>query len=719
MAMTRLTLLNMIVRLINVQRYLEIGIAEGNTLARVEAPHRVGVDPSPRYRSMDQATREGLEGVELQESESDHFFFYNNRMFDLIFVDGLHLYEQTMKDILNGFNCLNPRGFVVVPDLIPSKRTQAERDRSPHIWNGDGWKVVFDTWENHPDIGYFVVDSDAGVGVMWKKDESQRFEAAWRPEIRDLSYDVMEKMGDRFLARTPPEEGRILDLLKQSLAERTPLPEGIDQHRRRIIDSRDAFRSMLHPHSRNDGVWLMKEEKYEWIDKTKFHSNFPPVLYRKTVLCNTGGNIYSPQEKVYVLNDATVTPCIKNEEKWPFLWHVFDSSGRAIPDLPQRRQPGSSAVCPAGDLDRLNGAYLYMGWFSPYFGHFLTEVLPRLSHLSLVDGIDCKLLFVAEPGLVEKWRTSNDSFKKFVELAFAHYGINVDDLVFVDRNLRVEKLIAPTPPNVYTMGCDNVIFDVARHIFNGLYGDEKGTMKRLFLSRSRFKGRRLINGEQIQELFKARGFSIVYPEALSFEEQFKLAAGADIIAAEEGSALASCIFAEHPTIIELETGRFHSNLSTLSYKNARNHIYIVPYTEIDCIPNVPNHCMTYAHPWVVDSVLAGIFGDNGFGEALCGPRQLADLLQYATAVSLTGNVESTFDIATRIIENSADSFAPEWIEHLIANLKGWNPSAESEAHIAERTVALLKAFRKRKKVAGEKSSCDSQEQEKGERTNGE
>lgn len=690
----RLSLLNLIAEVTGAQRYLEIGVAEGNTLTKVEVPHRIGVDPAPRYYAMDETRLKELEQVELHESESDHFFFHNNRTFDLVFVDGLHLYEQAMKDILNALDCLNPGGFVVVHDLIPKEAAHAARDRETSEWNGDVWKVVFDVWKHHPGIDYFVVDSDAGMGVMWKKDESDRFAPSWKPEVRDLEYTVMEAAGKDFLNRTPSHTDEVRELIKKATTNRKPLPDArkTPAGLLRIEDGEEFSRLMDDP-AAPDGFWIMEEESYNRIDPAKFHSNYHLDVFRKTVCTGTGGNIMIPQKKAYLLHDAKISPCVAGNGKWPFRWHIQDRQGNFIEDVLQRRDINAPRTYEFNSPKKLEGRYLYLGWFAPYFGHFFTEMLIQLQAVQLMGGRDFKILFNAEPGEAANWLNSTSPLKDFVISSLKHFSIELDDIIFIEEDVQVETLIAPTPPNVYQRGCRKEIFPLAREIRQTVFGDAGHTPKHIYLSRSNFNGRRLINGEQIEALFKARGFEIIYPETLPLEEQLALAAGAEVIAGEEGSAFCAGLFANNPIIVELESGRFHSNLPKLSYMNAKDYGYILPYNNLKHVPPARNNSMTYAHPWVVDETLASLFGSNPVGEAICGPREIADTLQEGTYASLTGNMGVAIQSLLKVMEIAPDQFHIQWVEHFLTNLKQLDLSEQDEATFKKLSAQLLRAYK--------------------------
>ena len=102
-------------------RYLEIGIQSGNTLEAVLMPVRVGVDPNPLMNLSILP-----QGVRVLPVTSDEFFdSYAGPNFDLVFLDGLHEWFQTYRDILNSLNFLSDGGVILVDDVVPSDAISA------------------------------------------------------------------------------------------------------------------------------------------------------------------------------------------------------------------------------------------------------------------------------------------------------------------------------------------------------------------------------------------------------------------------------------------------------------------------------------------------------------------------------------------------------------------------------------------------------------------
>lgn len=130
--------------------YLEIGVQYGFTLSSVNLRNKTGVDPqlmfNPRL----------AQGVELHRETSDVFFSKLGQevRFDVIFLDGLHTFEQTSRDFVNALRHLKPGGVIIIDDVVPSSREKALPNREESIrrqlqvsgtangeWFGDVWKV--------------------------------------------------------------------------------------------------------------------------------------------------------------------------------------------------------------------------------------------------------------------------------------------------------------------------------------------------------------------------------------------------------------------------------------------------------------------------------------------------------------------------------------------------------------------------------------------------
>jgi|LakMenEpi03Aug12_release.lakeMendotaPanAssembly.Ray.scaffolds.fasta_scaffold453542_1 SAM-dependent methyltransferase len=57
------------------------------------------------------------ENVNFLKTNSDDFFKNNKNHYNLIYIDGLHHYEQVKKDFINSFNFLENNGYIICDDF--------------------------------------------------------------------------------------------------------------------------------------------------------------------------------------------------------------------------------------------------------------------------------------------------------------------------------------------------------------------------------------------------------------------------------------------------------------------------------------------------------------------------------------------------------------------------------------------------------------------------
>lgn len=154
--MTRTELLNALIVKNNYEKYLEIGVntpaQPGYNWSGINAKLKHGVDPN----------------VETTFSVTSDYFFENiaSIKYDIIFVDGLHIFEQSYKDIINGLQFLNDGGTIVVHDCNPINEITQRRERASDVWHGDVWKAILKLRTERYDLNIKTVDTDEGCAVI-------------------------------------------------------------------------------------------------------------------------------------------------------------------------------------------------------------------------------------------------------------------------------------------------------------------------------------------------------------------------------------------------------------------------------------------------------------------------------------------------------------------------------------------------------------------------
>jgi len=163
-------------------RYLEVGVANGHTFDRVPATRKVAVDPTFRFDH--EAMQAANPGTEYHEVTSDAYFaeiIDPAEQFDVIYLDGLHVGDQTLRDLQNALLHLQPQGVIVIDDTRPPSHLAAIPDladfhtvrtwlgSTANPWMGDVFKVVWFIASFMPGLSYATIENNHGQTVVWRR----------------------------------------------------------------------------------------------------------------------------------------------------------------------------------------------------------------------------------------------------------------------------------------------------------------------------------------------------------------------------------------------------------------------------------------------------------------------------------------------------------------------------------------------------------------------
>jgi hypothetical protein len=222
--LNRIKIIQRLIGVIEAENYLEIGVNNGACFLRIRAGYKMAVDPSFQIapgRKLKYFIKNPRNfNNQYFEQTSDDFFASQKSIIQshkpkLVFVDGLHTYEQALRDVLNSLSFLDDGGIILMHDCNPLTEAaalpaesidDAKRKLKDYggIWNGDVWKAIVHLRSLHADLEVFVLDCDHGIGFVRRAIPEKKLDFS-QQEIQRLSYHDLEKNRSTFLNLKSPD----------------------------------------------------------------------------------------------------------------------------------------------------------------------------------------------------------------------------------------------------------------------------------------------------------------------------------------------------------------------------------------------------------------------------------------------------------------------------------------------------------------------------------
>jgi hypothetical protein len=200
---------------------IEIGVFEGQSLALVRPPTRaIGIDPNPRV------VHPLATETHIFPESSDGFFarrvldpLLNGRPLGVGFIDGLHTYEQVLKDFIHLEAYCGPRSLILFHDTFPLDEATQSRRCDTQFHTGDVWKVVPCLKHYRPDLDVFTIATPwtgltmvAGLNPMSQILANRYDEAVDR--FIDMPYSAIEADMERTLNVVPNDWDSVIVRLR-------------------------------------------------------------------------------------------------------------------------------------------------------------------------------------------------------------------------------------------------------------------------------------------------------------------------------------------------------------------------------------------------------------------------------------------------------------------------------------------------------------------------
>lgn len=186
--------------------YLEIGVNQGITFKAVKIEAKTGVDPSFQF---DRHEYDQDDNIILAEVTSDVFFktLPKDTLYDVVFVDGLHTFDQTYRDILNALRHTHSRSVLLVDDTIPNDVFSSSRDmleclrlrayqnseNKDRSWHGDTYKILPLLMLFNTNLDYrTITGGENHQTLIWKKSTDHPVDSA----LLDKAYQAVHNLSN-------------------------------------------------------------------------------------------------------------------------------------------------------------------------------------------------------------------------------------------------------------------------------------------------------------------------------------------------------------------------------------------------------------------------------------------------------------------------------------------------------------------------------------------
>jgi hypothetical protein len=161
--------------------------------------HKVAVDPNFLF---DHEEKQSDRSVYLQVPSDAYFRDTPPEAFDVMYLDGLHTFEQTARDFLNSLRFAHDRTIWLIGDTVPNDVFSAIPDQQRcyelrravggdnWAWMGDVFKVIHLIDSGMPFL-HFRTFKGHGQTVVWKSRTARTIDAARVPmdRIGAMTYE--------------------------------------------------------------------------------------------------------------------------------------------------------------------------------------------------------------------------------------------------------------------------------------------------------------------------------------------------------------------------------------------------------------------------------------------------------------------------------------------------------------------------------------------------
>ncbi|MBC9783735.1 glycosyltransferase family 61 protein [Heliobacterium chlorum] len=228
-----------------------------------------------------------------------------------------------------------------------------------------------------------------------------------------------------------------------------------------------------------------------------------------------------PHGRVWGTSGFVITPdniLLSDVSSW------FNAPPEANPIFREERLPK------VHDIDGTVAVLSTSGWWNYY--HWLFDSVPRYELLR-------------KSGIKVDYYLVSHYPNSYQDVAVRKLGIPEERLIYVREanHYKAKRLIIPSLPGIMSR-IPPWVCVYLRKTFVSKRVTDKRNRPRLYISRAKASGRKIVNEDDLLKYLVPYDFRIVYLEELSFLEQVQLFSKAEIIVAPHGAGLANLVFCE-------------------------------------------------------------------------------------------------------------------------------------------------------------------------------